>query len=354
LIENHRLRFCDDMVQGEDQVFMACCLFAARKISILAEQDLYHRRMLTDGSNLSRQRQTLANKRLTTSRMVEVVIANTAPGARRDRLLRRIFVRTLPPALNRPFMAAKPAERKEFLDVMRAEVFPYLPYSVLGELGDQQRLRVITAQTGEAQDLVELNRVLRSPFQYGDGELPTYTLGHQLDRLLSPEARQVGSPRLAADPVLCHVSVSRSRLTLVINLEEPSVAAAQLSLSAWLPGSEDFIDLGQEISRVGSTLTFVINTRQLWREGTANSDPPVDGSIEKRQWVLLLEGKRRGKRIGASPIRWPETLEQTAIRLDRESRSRHLQLGATPGGSLMITLTRPMRSQMWHRPRLVV
>ena len=134
LIEDHQLRFCDDMVQGEDQVFMASCLFAARKISILSDTDLYHRRMLTDGSNLSRQRQTLANKRLTTSRMVEVVAANTTPGARRDRLLRRVFVRTLPPALNRPFMAAKPAERKEFLEVMRAEVFPYLPYSVLGEL----------------------------------------------------------------------------------------------------------------------------------------------------------------------------------------------------------------------------
>jgi hypothetical protein len=98
----------------------------------------------------------------------------------------------------------------------------------------------------------------------------------------------------------------------------------------------------------------VINTRQLWRECAATSDPPVDGSIEKRQWVLLLEGQRRRKRIGASPITWPETLEQTAIRLDRESRNRHIQLGATPGGSVMITLTRPMRSQMWHRPRLVV
>ena len=68
-------------------------------------------------------------------------------------------------------MAAKPAERKEFLEVMRAEVFPYLPYSVLGELGDQQRLRVLTAQTGEAEHLVELNRVLRSPMQCGEGEL---------------------------------------------------------------------------------------------------------------------------------------------------------------------------------------
>ena len=283
LIEDHQLRFCDDMVQGEDQVFMASCLFAARKISILSDTDLYHRRMLTDGSNLSRQRQTLANKRLTTSRMVQVVAANTTPGARRDRLLRRVFVRTLPPALNRPFMAAKPAERKEFLEVMRAEVFPYLPYSVLGELGDQQRLRVLTAQTGEAEHLVELNRVLRSPMQCGEGELPTYTLGPQLDRLLSAADRQIGAPRLSAEPILCHVSLSRSRLTLVINLEAPGAPAAQLSLAAWLPGADDFVDLGPEVSRVGSTLTFVVNTRQLWREGIATAGGSSDGAIEQRR-----------------------------------------------------------------------
>ena len=354
LIEDHRLRFCDDMVQGEDQVFMASCLFAARKISILSDADLYHRRMLTDGSNLSRQRQTLANKRLTTSRMVEVVVANTAPGARRDRLLRRVFVRTLPPALNRPFMAAKPAERKEFLEVMRAEVFPYLPYSVLGELGDQQRLRVLTARTGEAKDLVELNRVLRSPMQCGEGELPTYTLGPQLDRLLSAPDRQIGAPRLPAEPILCHVSLSRSRLTLVINLEAPGAPAAQLSLAAWLPGTDDFVDLGPEVSRVGSTLTFVVNTRQLWREGIATAGGSSDGAIEQREWVLLVEALKRGRKIGASPITWPETLELAAIRVDRVSKSPHVQLGATSGGSVMITVTRPKRSTVWHRPRLVV
>ena len=88
LIEQQHVRFCDDMVQGEDQVFMASCLFAARKISILGERDLYHRRLLSDGTNLSRQRQTLVNKQLTASRMVGIVVANTTPGPRRDQLLR--------------------------------------------------------------------------------------------------------------------------------------------------------------------------------------------------------------------------------------------------------------------------
>src|SRR4029453_14651379 len=108
LIEQQRLRFCDDMVQGEDQVFMASCLFAARKISILAGRDLYHRRLLPNGPNLARQRQTLANKRLTASRMVGVVVANTTPGARRDRLLRRVFVPPSPPGRTPPLFSDPP------------------------------------------------------------------------------------------------------------------------------------------------------------------------------------------------------------------------------------------------------
>jgi poly(ribitol-phosphate) beta-N-acetylglucosaminyltransferase len=353
LIEHLGLRFCDDMVQGEDQVFMASCLFAARKISIIGDQDLYHRRMLPDGSNLSRQGQTLTNKQLTSSRMVAVVVANTMPGARRDRMLRRVFVRTLPPALNRPFMAAGPAERKEFLDVMRAEVFPYLPHSVLGELEDRQRLRMLTARTGEAKDLLELNRALRSP-RYGEGELPTYMLGPQLDQLLSPEDRQVGAPRLPADLILCNASLSRSRLALVVSLEaEAGASIGRVNLGAWLPGTTEFVDLGPETSRVGTTLTFTINIRQLFDE-VASSDVPADSKIEHSHRVLLVESQRRGRRVGASPIRWPETLELAAIRFDRKARNPQIQLGATPGGSVMITVRQPKRSPIWHRPRLVV
>jgi hypothetical protein len=356
LIEQLQLRFCDDMVQGEDQVFMASCLFAARKISILGEDDLYHRRLLPDASNLSRQPQTLRNKQLTVSRMVEIVVANTTPGPRRDQLLRRVFVRTLPPALNRPFMAARPAERKEFLEVMRAEVFPYLPDAVLGELGDQRRLRMLTAKAGAAADLVELNQVLRSPVSFGQGELPTYTLSPKLDRLLSAEDRQVGAPRLAMEPILCQAFMSRSRLSLVVSMEgRAGTSNGRLSLAGWLPGSADFVDLGSAVSRVGATLTFKISPRQLRRKETSSSDDSEIRGHEQQQWILLLRAQRKGTMIGASPIIWPEALELAAIGTGRHTGSPELQLSPTPGGSVMITMRQPKRSPTWHhRPRLVV
>ena len=353
LIEDLGLRFCDDMVQGEDQVFMAACMFAARKISILGGKDLYHRRLLPDGSNLSRQRQTLTNKQLTASRMVELIVANTTPGPRRDRLLQRIFVKTLPPALSRPFMIAGPEERQEFLNVMQAQVFPYMPPSVLGELGDRQRLRMLTAGLGSPKDLVKLNRVLRQPLRYGEGELPTYTLGPDLDRLLSPEDRQVGAPRLASPPTLLEASLSRNRLTLKVSVDEASVSAVQLSLAAWFSGRPDFVDLGPAASRVGSTLTFKISARRLLHDEFASSDALGNGTTDQRQWVLLLQAERKGTIMAASPIMIPSDSIQPAATAAEETRDRRIQIGATPRGSVVVTVRRPRRLPVWHRLRLV-
>jgi hypothetical protein len=108
------------------------------------------------------------------------------------------------------------------------------------------------------------------------------------------------------------------------------------------------------VSRIGSTLTFKINPRQLWKEETASSDDALEGSSEQRQWILLLRAQRKGTMIGASPIIWPSSLESEAIHLEREARNPQIQLGSTADRSVMITIRRPKRSPTWHRPRLVV
>lgn len=41
--------------------------------------------------------------------------------------------------------------------------------SVLSELGDRQRLRMLTAKVGAPKDLVKLNRVLRQPSRTARG-----------------------------------------------------------------------------------------------------------------------------------------------------------------------------------------
>jgi glycosyltransferase involved in cell wall biosynthesis len=161
LIDDSGVRFPEDMVQGEDQVFVARCLFAAHRISVLRDYDYYYRRTRGDGQNVSLQSQSLDNKLRTTTRLAALIVANTAPGPRRDALFRRVIVKTLAPALHRPFLRASPADRRRFLAAIRAEVLPHLTEAMLADVTPDFRRRLLAARDGTVEDLVQLNRDLR-------------------------------------------------------------------------------------------------------------------------------------------------------------------------------------------------
>jgi hypothetical protein len=57
--------------------------------------------------------------------------------------------------------------------------------------------------------------------------------------------------------------------------------------------------------------------------------------------------------MAACPIMVPsETLRPAATRAG-EARGGRIQVGATPRGSIVVTVKRPRRFPVWHRPRLV-
>jgi hypothetical protein len=198
---------------------------------------------------------------------------------------------------------------------------------------------MLTAKIGSPQDLVRINRMLRQPLIYGDGELPTYTLGPELDRLLSPEDRQVGAARLPMPPTLCEVGLSRKRLTLKVNVDQASAAAGRLSLAAWHPDNPDFVDLGTAASRMGPILTFKISARRLLDDEFVFSNGSGNGTTDQRQWVLLLQAERKGMIVAASPIMVPsDPLRAAATTRPEETRDGRIQVGSTPGGSVVVTV----------------
>ena len=146
LIEHLSLRFCDDMVQGEDQVFMASASsLPARSASWAAGTSI-------TGAAV-RQQQPVAATADASQQAADRFPDGRArrrqhdAGSASGSTASQGFLRTLPPALNRPFMVANAAERNEFIEVMQAQVFPYMPHSVLSELEDRQRLRMLTAKS---------------------------------------------------------------------------------------------------------------------------------------------------------------------------------------------------------------
>lgn len=340
LIEQLGLRFPEDMVQGEDQVFMAACMFAATKVSLVADRPCYYRRIRPDGTNLSRQPQTLANKALTCSRMASLVVANTPPGQRRDDLLRRVFVRTLAPALHRPFLAATPQARSAFLDQMQREVLPHLPPAVLAVATDKQRLRLLTARVGTEADLLELNRRLAASMSCDADEVPTYDLGPRLNRLLSLDERRAGAPALPAPPVLRAVERSGRWLTLRISVAADGYPTAALHLAAQLRGGSTVVDLGPSLSRVGSILAFRVDLNRLHRAAEAPGGRNAAGP--GREWILIVQALSQRDTAAASPVAGSTALcDPTRPLRDRPWGRIQLRLAQTPRGSVVLSLTAP-------------
>lgn len=162
MIKRLQLRFPEDQVQGEDQVFVAACYFAADKISILADYDYHYLRGRPGRENLSRQPQTLNNKLLTTTRMTELIITNTEPGPRRDAFLRRVLLQTLAPVFAGVFLNAERSEQESFLDTMQSTVLPHLSDGILAKANDRARLRLLTARLGSADQMISLIHYLRA------------------------------------------------------------------------------------------------------------------------------------------------------------------------------------------------
>jgi hypothetical protein len=154
--------------------------------------------------------------------------------------------------------------------VMQARVFPTCP-SVLRELGDRQRLRMLTA-VGTPKDS-QAQPSATPTLTYGEGELLTYMLGPDLDRLFSPKDRQVGAPRLASPPKVCETSPSRQPLILKVIVDEATPLPGSSARRHGWPRRPDFVDLGPKASRAGSTLTFKISARRLLYDGSLPRTP---------------------------------------------------------------------------------
>ena len=192
LVRRLGVEFPEDMVQGEDQVFVAQCYLAAEKVTTLADYDYYHLRGREDGGNVSKQRQSLRNKLLTTTRMAEIIVANTEPGRRRQKFFHRVIFRTLAPGLGKPFMTAPADEQEEFLSRIQREVLTSMGGEDLAAARDKSRLRLAVAREGTVAQLTELNHQLAAGPSYvaEEGRLH-FDLGPELNALVPVELRRV-------------------------------------------------------------------------------------------------------------------------------------------------------------------
>lgn len=245
LIERIDARFPEDMVQGEDQVFVAACCFAAKRISVLADYDYYFVRGRADGGNLSQSKQSFTNKYKTTTRMAGLIVENTEPGSQRERYFQRVIYRTLAPGLGKPFMAANLAERTAQLAEVKKRVLVHMARNDLAERRDVPRLRLAVARAGSARDLAALNRRVLAGLdsKWENGQL-LLDLGETLNDLVGAELR-VRRNEIGSSPVVSNFFLDSQELTITIrhdgNNVSGSPAPPELLLSTRKSTNEKFI-----------------------------------------------------------------------------------------------------------------
>lgn len=265
LIEKIGARFPEDMVQGEDQVFVAACCFAAKRISVLADYDYYFVRGRIDGGNLSQSVQTFENKYMTTTRMAAIIVENTEPGRQREQYFQRVIYRTLAPGLGKPFMAAHLSERARYLSRMQEDVLVYMSNDDLKTQRDVPRLRLAVAREGSDRDLANLNRLVLAGLKstWENGQL-VLDLGQDLNELVGPELR-VRRNELASSPVVSSFSRSSKELMIKVRHANKNLARSpsppELHLRTRQSGHEVFVPAQEWNGATEST--FVIGYEEF-------------------------------------------------------------------------------------------
>ncbi|WP_328582519.1 glycosyltransferase family 2 protein [Streptomyces sp. NBC_00370] len=155
----HGLRFPEGKRRLEDHVFVTAAYFAADRISVLSDYVCYFHVARADASNAGFRRFDPAGYFGNVREALDIVDANTEPGALRDRLHRRWLRVEMVARLTAARYLDAPAEwRADFFREVRSVVTERFAPGVAAGLPAPQRAVVALVVQGRADELAELGR----------------------------------------------------------------------------------------------------------------------------------------------------------------------------------------------------
>ncbi|MBO0512143.1 glycosyltransferase family 2 protein [Streptomyces beijiangensis] len=152
LVEQHKLRFPEDVPVGSDQPFTIEACVRARKISVVADYTCYYAVKRGDASNITYRANHLARLHCTT-RIMDHTAALIEAGPKRDAVFRRHFKWELSKLIQGDFPALDAETRREICAGITRLADDYLTDEVSDWLGVQQRVRLRLAQRGAVDEL---------------------------------------------------------------------------------------------------------------------------------------------------------------------------------------------------------
>jgi len=156
-LDEHSIRFPEGKRRLEDHVFVMQAFFAAKSIYVLSDYDCYHHIRREDDSNAGYDDIDPVSYYGYVRESVDVVLANTEPGAIRDRCLRRFLrVEMLTRLEGGGFLEAHEGRQRLLFDQARTLLVETMPRSVDEGLPGRQRLQAHLLRGGDFESVREL------------------------------------------------------------------------------------------------------------------------------------------------------------------------------------------------------
>jgi glycosyltransferase involved in cell wall biosynthesis len=153
MIEQHGIRYPEDLRSGSDQPFTIRAVVAARRISVRSDYEFYYAARRADSSNITYRTSLSGFVRDTAVIMDTAADLITDPVARM-KVLRRHFTWELGKLLGTRFLAADREEQCRVQEGVRKLAEAYLTDEIRVSLDVQRRVPLSVAQFGTLDDLV--------------------------------------------------------------------------------------------------------------------------------------------------------------------------------------------------------
>ena len=157
LIEQHRIRYPEDLRSGSDQPFTLAAVVAARRIAVRADYEFYYAARRADASNIT-YRMSLSDFVRDSAVIMDTAADLVTDPVARARVLHRHFAWELGKLLGGRFLAAGPEEQCRVQEGVRKLAEAYLTDEIRAGLEVQRRVPLSVAQFGTPADLVAVVR----------------------------------------------------------------------------------------------------------------------------------------------------------------------------------------------------
>lgn len=216
LVDRLRLRFLTGLKVAEDQPFVARAYLNATRISICADREYYHLRAREDGGNATSTTRTPRQLVGVFAQLFTTIIENTDPGALRDAVMWRAMRWSIAKPLDRRFLRADDAERREVVCRIQEVLGPYVSEELLGHQGPMLRMKTELALAGEVdalEGLIAWSEDMSHPHYRCGADGFVFDVPPAVERTMDTHGiRRAATPRAAC--ALEHVDVRGEEIVL--------------------------------------------------------------------------------------------------------------------------------------------